>query len=318
MTMSSSYLQKHLRLLDRAEQFRTEAIADSGGDDPGWDAHALRRTQREKAHLESLLAGATRQLEWSFSGKRVYGNTIAVNQLVHLLEPIGQTFRWTARDLIMLDGRSPATDAEISELIEPVVSGTGPGSFRVTLQRSPISEQMSLFEPSLFERVADKIVEVLRHARDGDESAVIVGSLSGFRSNTIGGFSKLARALSTVESDTRIQWGNDAVVVLTPPRAHMLAETLETVEAFEETRTVRGTLAGGDVDDERFHLVVYEADGKRDYRGAAEATAVADLRQITYGALVEAEVLVIYTDSSLLASPKESYVLQSVSAVSDE
>ncbi len=73
----------------------------------------------------------------------------------------------------------------------------------------------------------------------------------------------------------------------------------------EETMTLVGTLTGGDVSDERFHLIVEDEGGRlRDVRGNVEPELVSKLADIHLGSRVQATVTVTYTESDLLGTTR--------------
>lgn len=314
---SSDYLQTQLRLRTRLEELREQNLGDETlTPDSGWDYFERQRSYERIQELRQEIADVSDDMEWVFDGRGVYGESIAMKRLQSLIEPLGQTMRWTGRDLIMAQGGVSA-GAPTTQLVEPVIVGTVSGSFGIRIARAPVAEQVTLFGGSIFDLTAAFVVGVFETARDNLDQHIIREELLGLRQNALAGFRKLALRLAESGEPTRIRWQRDTVVAVDVRTAERLAETLGSVEAGAETRVLQGVLPGGDISDGRFHLVVETDEGTIQYRGDVAEDVVDGLRAIQYGGRVEATVNVLFTDSPLREDPVEDYVLVDIHSLED-
>ena len=255
------------------------------------------------------LAAIQDELEWSFSGRGVYGSTISMKRLTSLISPIGQVLRSMARDVARVQGR-PATD-NFGDLIEPVVTDTFSGSFGIRVGPAPVMEQLAL-EGSLFERTADQVVEVLSAAQAGDVEERVVALLAGLSKSTVNGFKALATQLVVAGEPTSVRWRGDTVVTISTAEAERLAAVLGQVDATDESITIVGILEGGDRTAGEFHIAA-EVEGRvARYKGKADPAAVAHLTGLALGASVVAQIRIDRQESPLFEKPRVNYVLEAI------
>ena len=107
--------------------------------------------------------------------------------------------------------------------------------------------------------------------------------------------------------------------MIMPSEASELVEILDTVTQQDESRTVIGRLPGGDLDDQRFHIVEDAPAGvkPREYRGAVDPALRGAFEHLHYGQRVRATIVVTYTDSPFTAAPSESYALVAVEPINE-
>jgi hypothetical protein len=277
-------------------------------------ATTQRRVQELQRELDELLAREDPILEIAFSGAGVYNNAITFMRLTSVAESIGQTMRWTAHDLAIYDG-DEVPPGRIDALAEPVLAGTFAGSFGLAIGRAPVEEQASLLVPSLFERTADKVVHVFRTARDTRDLPQVLRACDGLRSRAIAGFRKLGQAMTLSEDPTLIRWRNDELVAVTMPVASIVVEALSFTRDMEYDIPVVGTLEGGDLPDERFHIRTVEDGRRTDYRGNVDTALLPMLRGLTFGARVRATLSVTELDSEYMARPRRTYVLTAITVL---
>lgn len=309
---SSTFLREQLQLRKAIERDRLTAL---GGEpdrqrDP-LDYYAHRRAIAIIGDMESELAATPdAALEITFDGRDIHDGTIALRRLGSLIVPIGQTMRQTARDVAARDGDEAPPGGNLADIAEPVLAGTFPSSFGVRIVRAPVSEQGSLLNPTLFDRTADRVMEVFRVAEATPEPANVLEALSGLRYHALMGFLALARTM-TLGGTSRLRWRGEEVVAVPPASSAAIVEALTNVTIEEETREVIGRLSGGDVRDQRFHLHVDhpEPGMPSDYRGGVESEVLARLR---FDSLVIATIMVTATASDYLARPRETYVLTEI------
>jgi hypothetical protein len=307
MLRSSTFLREQLRLRKAVEARRLQAI---GGEptleENPFDYYAHRRAQERIAEIQQDLAAAegAGPLEFEFEGHDIYSHAIALRRFENLVRPLAKTLRWTAHDHAMLDGVELVPGTTITALAEPVLTGTFGGSFGVRVDRPPLPENLSLFG-SLFDRTAERVVTVFRTARDTDDPAEIVASVAGLRKRAIQGFQELALAITGAAAIARVRWQGAETIAVSSVTAAAVVDALSSIRMDEETITLVGTLTGGDVSDERFHLVVEDESGRRrDVRGNVEPELVSQLKDIHLGSRVQATVTVTYTESDLLGTTR--------------
>ena len=263
------------------------------------------------------LASIGEELDWIFDGQGIFSEgRILVRRLQALLNPIAATMRNTARDIMFVEGK-PESSASVSDLAEPVVTGTFAGSFGIKIARSPLAvEQASLFGDLIFDRTADRIMQILQASILPDPGEDLVQSLNGLRQTTLNGWHQLSVVMADQEVPSVIRWKGESLVTVTPHHASRLGELVSRVEATEHTRTVVGRFPGGDIESGAFHIVADDPEGERHYHGRVESE-IGRLRGIPLGAQVRAELNVIVSDSVLWEKPRETYVLQNIEVVGE-
>lgn len=307
------FLRTQIRLRRDTEAQRLAALGGppSLGDNP-FDYYAHQRAMEQIAAMEREVATASDALELAFDGRGVRGSTIELRRLEQLIGPLGQAMRYTARDVILIDGDQVAS-ADVVPLCEPVLAETFNGSFGIRIARSPVPEQVSFLRAPIFERTVDRFVAVFTTARDTGEQSRVIEALWGLRATALSGFRKLSETMADSGATTRMRWRDEVALAVSPSTAVVVAEALAATTASDEQITVRGVLTGGDVDDERFHLIVENPQGAdKHYRGAVAANVLPTLRLMPFDSRVVAEIEVIYTESQLLPEPRETYILREV------
>lgn len=282
-----------------------------------WNTYQVPKNQERLARAQEELARAEGFFDWEFDGHGVFERGIAMRRLVDLADPLGQTLRWTARDLLSLEG-VPLADADRTQLAEPVLEETFGGSFGLRL-RAPQAFEQASFEGSVFERAASRVISIFQaaHADDRPEEE-IRAAVVGLRRFAIEGLRKLTAQLSVSDKPTLIRWQGETVVTVTPDDANLLYATISEVTPSEVTTTVLGVLEGGDRTAGTFHIVVPGEPKPENYRGKIEEGGNVDLRDFRWGVNVRATLLVTEEDSPLLPSPKMTYVLRAMEPVQEE
>lgn len=303
---STNSLQREIslrRTLDEA--IRAVEVPDQ------WDRRARHANSRVLAELHDQLSTSEGELEWAFAGIGVYDHKITLARLTELSGAMAQTLRWTARDLILLEGRPETPD--IGALVEPVVTGTFDGSFGLRVAAPPIPEQRGLFaEGSLFQRTADRIIAVFKATHAEDPEAEVVTLLTGLRRHAIAGFRNLSNTLAASGAPTWVRWRGETVVTVSTVDAELLFATLDQVVPTEEEVQVFGILEGADRDAGQFHIVVPRATGDLHYRGKAEEGIAGELTGLAIGSRVTATLVVLRLDSPFLLEPRQTYLLRHV------
>lgn len=315
MLKSSSSLREQLLLRRATESARVAALGrEPSLDTEPFDFYLHERAIERIAELEAELGilMSDEAFEFEFDGRGVYLHSITFRRLEGLVKPIGQTLRWTARDQAILDGWEGSNE-ELLMLAEPVLSGTVQSSFGIRITRAPLHEQIAMDHGLLFDRAVDRVMALFRAAHDTNEPAAIVETLSGLRANAVNGFKELALALAQSTVPTRVRWRNEEVIAVSPSTAAVIVEALSNVRVTEENVVVVGVLTGGDLTDERFHLILDEEQAKpRDYKGNVEPNLIETLRSLTLGSRVQATIQVSETESDFLSHPKRSYLLTDI------
>lgn len=300
---------------DREELRRQQSDGEPLALPQGWDYYEQLRNRQEVQRLRAELAEVGEGLDWSFDGEGVYGHGITFARLRRVSDRLGRTLRWTGRDLYALEGYPPQS-TNPGVLAEPVVAGTFNGSFGLRVVGAPAAEQFQLDGTSLFDRTAQRVVDIFASAASTESDVGILEHVVGLRRRALKGLTDLATEVTESKRSSYIRWHGDVVVTISPNTAERLVRTLAEVTAREGTRNVVGTLLGGDLSEggERFHIVPRsrEEDQPLHYRGGIDPTAVVALRRISLGSTVEAQITVIYTESPLLPEPRESYILKEI------
>jgi hypothetical protein len=264
------------------------------------------------------LAAVGGNFEWEFNGLGVQDGVISMRRFEDLISPLGQTMRWTARDILFVEGL-PETDAAVADLVEPVLVGTFAGSFGILLGRTSASEQLA-FEGSLFDRTVERVMAIFRAAATDDPQREVLNTLTGFRARTLNGLQHLSERLAEAGLPSVIRWQGESVLTVKPEQAAVVVAAITEATPHEEEVTVQARLEGADLDTGSFHLVVVRPDPERDrhYRGKAESSASSALRGIRLGASVSATLVVLSVDSPILEQPKETFVLRQIAATDQD
>lgn len=315
MLRSSRFLQEQVSLRREAERRRLDALGgEIGPDTDPFDRRVHQRGLVRIEQMEGELASGSGSLDVAFDGKGVHGRgRVEFQRLAKLVKPVGQALRHTAGDLLVIDGDPKPADRTL--LVEPVFAGAFDSSFGIHIARPPAEEQLSAFRGPLFDRTAERFISVFRAGRDAQgDASPIIDAVQGLRTRSLQGYRALAKAMADTGQVTRIAWQGDEVVAITPRAAEFVSEVLGLTRAEEEIRPVRGVLTGGDIDDERFHIIpdADEEGWPQNVRGAVEPALLPKLRLLTFGTRVRAEVAVISTVSDLVERPRDTYVLRAI------
>jgi hypothetical protein len=306
---SSRHLRTEIALRSNIERLQVE----TGDSEEEWGRLVRRRNLHELAGARSELAAIGHDLEWEFDGQGIFSEgKILVRRLENILIPLGQAMRGTARDIMFVEGQ-PDSTASVAELAEPVVTGTFANSFGIKFARSPVAiEQANFFGNVVFDRMADRVLQILQASILPDPGEDLAQSLNGLRQYTLTGWRRLSDEIAKQGVPSKVRWRGETVVTVTPLHAARLSETILQTHATEESRTVIGVLQGGDLDSGTFHIETDPGDPERErhYRGRAEPESIGRINGIPFGALVRAELTVITTDTPLWERPKETYVLR--------
>ncbi len=279
-----------------------------------WNKYQVPKNQKRLVSAREELAKAEGFFDWEFDGEGIFANAIAIRRLVDLAGPLGQTLRWTARDLLSSEG-VPLAEADRTQLAEPVLQETFGGSFGLRL-RAPHAFEQASFEGSVFERAASRVVSIFKAAHhDPNPEEEIREAVAGLRRYAIEGLRKLTAQLSASDKPTLIRWQGETVVTVTPDDAQLLHSTISEVTPSEVTTTVVGVLEGGDRKAGTFHIIVPREPKPESYRGKIEEGGNVDLRDFRWGVTVRATLLVIEEESTLLPFPKMTYVLRAMEPI---
>ncbi len=313
---SSEFLRREISLRERLAELQQEA----GEAEDGWGRLTHQRNRQQLVRARRELADVSDDLEWAFDGLLVYSDRIAMSQLIRLAGPLAQALRWTGRDILFVEGGAPVVGTTLSELVEPVLTGTFSGaSFGLRLSRSPVPEQLRLLEEPLFNRVVERVVTIFRAATMGDSATAVLDELGGLRQRSVNGLRTLAERLAESGGRSHIRWRGDTVLVVSPDDAQLLATTLSQVEPTEANRTIRAVLQGADLGSGSFHLIERQVpEREKHYRGRAEPEGITQLRGVGLGTEVTATLRVVLLDSPILEEPKESYVLRQIAPLAQE
>ncbi len=316
MIRSRKYLETRLRLERTRRHHRHNAIERV---EPGSDAaDEERRANRRITDLERELASIGGGLDFVLDGQGVHGNSIELGRLVRLVGPVGGALRNTSRDVLAMDG-DKVEPQDRAALIEPVLSTVFGGSFGIRIGPAPARENLSLLHDPLFDRTAEKFVSVLRTARDSDDPQPVIEQLWDLRTRSIQSYKRLADELSDGATTAQVRWRGE-VVSLRPRDAELMVEAVTNVDETEDVRTVVGTLTGGDVTDQRFHLIAPDPETGRllDYRGTVADELLPTVRLITLDSRVRAEVAHIITESPLMDTQRVTYELRGLRILDDD
>ncbi len=305
MLRSKESLESELRLrteLDRlAEQFSNDEWIQS------------RRTTNaaRMANVQQSLYEVDGDFEWAFDGSGVYGTGMTLRRLAEVSEPLAQTLRWVSHDLSL--GDPYPFDLEWGDA---VVVGTFRGSFGIRLQRAPVAEQPTLDGRTVFDRAAERIVEVFAASRL-NEPASLLESVVGLRGTARSGLTNLSTVLAAQSRPTWIRWRGSTVVTVTADNAAFVADTLTTVSEVEHDETVVGRLHMGSDDNGQFYIASNEGtEAVKHYRGKAADPAL--LRGVALGSMVRAELHVVEISSPRVERPRPTYTLNAITQVSSE
>ena len=317
MIRSQDYLETRLRLEQARRHHRHQARGDVVPRPGSFDHLEDLRLDERIATLEREFASIGPTLDFVLAGRGVHGHRIEVGELVGFVRPLGVALRNTSRDLMLRDGDDVAPQDRRS-LAEPVVTEIFDGSFGIKVGQAPSHENLSLLRAPLFDRTADKFVSVLRVARDADDPQAVITELWDLRERAINGYRGFAERLQDGTSTAQVRWKGD-VVTIRPPHAELLFRAVSEVEEEEEIREITGTLTGGDVSDQRFHLVATdpETNQRMDYRGSVADALLPTVRLIRFDSRVVATVAFILTFSPLIEEPKVSYELRNLRILED-
>ncbi len=304
---SLTAIRQEIRLRQQLDEAAQAAI-DS---ETEWDAVARQSNRRALKRLGQDLSDVQGLFEWSFSGLGVYDHSITLTRLTDVCSALGQTMRWTARDLALLEGRPVTSD--FTALVEPVVTSTFDSSFGLRVAAPPIVEHPEMFlEGTLFERTTERVLAVFKAAASEDAAREVVTLLTGLRRNAIAGFKTLTQRLAEAGAPTSIRWRGDTVWTVSTSDAEVLFTTLSAVEPVEEELPITGVLVGGDSDAGQFHIVLRRVTGDRHFRGKTEEGVDQQLEGLTLGTTVNAMLLVVRVDSPFMQEPKETYLLRRI------
>jgi hypothetical protein len=307
---SSDNLGREIELRRRALELQ-EALADDHVQ--GWGQLEHQRKIAALHRVESELATVGPDMDWAFNGPGISDGRITMRRFEYLFYPLIRTMRGTARDLLFVEGVHP-TDAAVNDLIDPVFAGTFVSSFGIRLSRSSASEQLSLLEAPLFDRTAERVLDVFRAARAGDPVPAVLDQLSGMRRNTLNSFRQLSERLVEGGWPATIRWRGQTIQTVRPEDASVVVAAITQATPKEDTITVRATLREADLDTGSFHLrqSLPGSERDRDYRGKAAPDARSALHGIRLGSEVIAVLAVLTMDSPVHARPRETFVLQSI------
>lgn len=304
---SSKQLQTEISLREHIEEL-SRATAEE--EDP-WSTYAAQSNRRELMRAKTDLAQVEGGLEWAFEGTGVRGQVMAMNRLAPLIADLGQTLRWTARDILVDEG-APLGIVERKEVVEPAVAGTFGGSFGIRIVASPTIEQMTL-AGTLFDRAATRVVDIFESAHADEPEPAITEAIAGLRQRTIDGLKKLSSQLAEAGKPSRIRWQGRTIVTVTTSDATLLNEAISGVTVVEETVEVIGELVGGDYKAGQFHIEVAGDPEPKVYRGKTEEGDVrTHLKGLELGTMVKVTLDVVETHSRFFEIPRETYVLRRV------
>jgi hypothetical protein len=311
MPKSAQRLQYEINLREKVDQLSQELTEPRDE----WDRLSLERNANRLAAAIIELDAVRGYLEWSFAGRGVYAQSISLGRLAGILDPLGQSLRWIARDLQLIEGGPPPM-TDLADLVEPVLTDTFRGSFGIRVAPPPVTEQLSLVDAgSLFERAASRLVQILSTAQSDDVRGQLITVVLGLRSRSVSGLRRLTFALAEGDGASYLRWKGGTPIRIAAADAQLLHEILEHVEPTERQRTIEASLQGGDLSSRQFHLVAQVDDEIRHYRGKAEESTVSRLVGLGLGSRVRAVLTVIETDSPLLSEPRETYVLAAVEPI---
>jgi hypothetical protein len=306
---SSTHLRREIALRRRALERQREL----GDHLEGWGGYAYRRAVDDLARAESDLARLGGDLEWEFSGAGVREDgRISLKRFESILAPLAMTMRWTARDILFVEGM-PQTGATLEELVDPVFAGTFAGSFGIRLERNPVAEQGSFFAEPIFDRTAERVLDIYRAARGDDPIPDVLDTLNGLRKNTLTNMSRLSQRLVDAGRPAVIRWHGESVLTVTPEDAAVVVAAISDATPSEEVRTIDALLIGGDYASGTFHLRESLPQGDRDLRGKAEPEARVALDGMVLNRRVRATLVVLTVDSPVLERPKETFLLRAIS-----
>ena len=306
---SSTHLRREVALRRRALELQREV----GDHSEGWGKYAYHRAVVDLARAEVDLARLSGNLEWEFSGAGIWDDgRISLKRFQSILIPLAMTMKWTARDILFVDGL-PQSRATLDELTDPVFAGTFAGSFGIRLERNPVAEQTSLFQEPIFDRTAERLLEIYRAARGDDPIPDVLDTLNGLRKTTLTNVSRLSQRLADAGRPAVIRWQGESVLTVTPEDAAVVVAAISDATPSEEVRTIDALLVGGDYESGTFHLRESRPDGDRDLRGKAEPQARAALDGMALNRRVRASLVVLTVDSPVLERPKETFLLRAIS-----
>jgi hypothetical protein len=288
-------------------------IAAAGGTGE-FGRSAAATAQRSLGSLQAELDEVGSGLDWSIDGPGVTGHALAFRILAPYADALGRTFRHTTRDIMHIDGIRPIAGVKLTDLVEPVAAPFK-GSFGLRISGSQAPQQMSLFG-SLFDQAAERVVALVEASTAIDPGPAIVTHLGGLRTNTLGALGALCELTVETGHYSSVRWRGGRPIEFHAREAEVLAETLDAASVEDYDIIVQAELESGSRDSGRFHLI--ERDGeKRSFRGKPHPDAQVSLAGIPVGAMVEAELVVVETDSPLLDQPKLTYALKSIRKLPD-
>lgn len=280
------------------------------GDDSG-DALMQRSLLARKEELVGLLAAALVGLQQPglrlyLDGGPVSGKTIAAGFLGRALEELQGSLHALGASLLGRVGERGLLTSRAVEETQFLVTGIVPGSFGVVLEAplGPIQQSMLTEETdlSLAERATSRLIDLLEIGSTAETNDALVEALGdlGLRPvNRLRGFADLMR---DSEATVRLEWQSPDVperdLEMDRGQIRRLAGHLASVEAREETITVRGWLGGASKIRGRFEL---EVDGRL-YSGAAAPDVIESVEKY-FNRRCEADLVVTVTRS--LTSGKE-------------
>jgi hypothetical protein len=303
---SAQHIRREIDLrleIERARSETTDAVSP-------WGQLASQRNQSRLVSLNVEFADVSPAFEWTFDGLGVYGHGIAMSRLNQIAEPLARMMRHAARDILVLEG-SPDV-ANLRDLAEPLVASSIAGSFGLRLTRTPVIEQLSFDEQTLFDRVVERVLGVFKAAHNDNPEASVLESVRGLRRTTLNGIRDLSSRLGESAAASQIRWRGSEVVTVRTEDARRIVAAIADVEPSQREIQIRAVLEGGDRRSGVFHLIEQTPDGPKDYRGRSEQATAERLSGLTIGTRVDATLLVLSIDSSWLDEPKETYVLREI------
>jgi hypothetical protein len=304
MSKSKSLLRQEISLRKELERIQSGRKISSE-----WDRFEASQNRMMLARAQKFFAATGTDLDITVDGVGIYGHTISLGRLASVSEPLGRAFRWTGNDIAFVEG-GVDTRQNAKQLAEPVLAGTFGGSFGLRLSRAPIEEQGVLNQEPLFDRTAQRFIQIFLAAHDAEPATAIAEAVLGLRTTAVNALRDFAAQLGELGSPSIFQWREETVLTISASDARFISTTIGAVEPREETRTIRARLEGGDIDTGRFHLIDEVLD--RHYRGKSDPTAATRLNGLVLGTMVDAVLTVIVTDSPALDNPRESFVLREI------
>jgi hypothetical protein len=252
---------------------------------------------REELRAAEMLESGS-DLELVFAGDPVRGHLIQAGFLGNFLNKIQQLVNALARTTAHPPG--PRNVVAENRLM---VCGWAP-PFVVRL-RLPTREELGQTEEPASPSVLDALADVLGQ-HDPSENTVRLVSQPGVRNHYRQLLEVVAKQGASIRYRTRRHPYGDT---LDARQARERVEWLDLLQATEERLTLSGTFVGGSIESARFELKV----GEDLYRGKVSEGAKHQLKRLTLGSPVEAELRVAtMTPEEGAFEPATAYVLVAV------